>query len=226
MADPATQSAPQRHRPGKGALTRRRILERAAPVFNQRGYAGTSLAELVAATGLEKGGIYNHFASKDELALAAFDHAVEYVTERNVATQAGHAGLDRLVALIEAFPGWSDDPLLPGGCPLMNTAIDADDTHPELAERAKVAMESWHRLIGAIVKDAKRRGEIAPGLDPYDLASFVTGGLEGGLMLTRITGDPRHLERIVTHLLHYVDGLRRDGGPNDPVAPGVQGAGT
>jgi len=212
VADPAPERTPERHRPRKGALTRERILERAAPVFNQRGYAGTSIAELVAATGLEKGGIYNHFSSKDELALAAFDHSVDYVVERNVATQAGRSGLDRLVALIEAFPAWNDDPRLPGGCPLMNTAIDADDTHPELAERAKAAMVSWHRLIGAIVKDAKRRGEIAADVDPYELASIVTGGLEGGLMLTRITGDGSHLDRVVTHLLDYVETLRVDGG--------------
>jgi AcrR family transcriptional regulator len=210
VAHPPTESTPQGTRPRKGALTRQRILERAAPVFNQRGYAGTSLNELVAATGLEKGGIYNHFASKDELALAAFDHAVEYVTERNVRAQEGHSGLDRLVALIEAFGTWTDDPTLPGGCPLMNTAIDADDTHPELARRAKDAMESWHRLIGVIVKDAKRRGEIAADVDPYTLATIVTGGLEGGLMLTRITGDPAHVERMVAHLVNYVDALRRD----------------
>jgi TetR/AcrR family transcriptional regulator, transcriptional repressor for nem operon len=217
VAHPTPQSPPQGDRPRKGALTRRRILERAAPVFNQRGYAGTSLTELVAATGLEKGGIYNHFGSKDELALAAFDHAVDYVVERNQATQAGRVGLDRLVALIRAFPDWNDDPQLPGGCPLMNTAIDADDTHPELAQKAKDALESWHRLIGSIVKDAKRRGEIGPDVDPYGLASIVTGGLEGGLMLTRITGEARHLERIVTHLLHYVETLRRDGAPAEGI---------
>jgi len=211
VPDPPTERTPPGERPSKGARTRQRILERAAPVFNRRGYAGTSLNELVAATGLEKGGIYNHFGSKDELALAAFDHAVAYVAERNVRTQEGLAGLDRLLALVTAFPQWVDDPGLPGGCPLMNTAIDADDTHPELARRAKEAMESWHRLVGAIVKDAKRRGEIAPDVDPYELASIVTGGLEGGLMLTRITGDPAHLARIVTHLEHSVRALRRDG---------------
>jgi TetR/AcrR family transcriptional regulator, transcriptional repressor for nem operon len=212
VAHSPTESTPEGQRPRKGALTRQRILERAAPVFNQRGYAGTSLNELVAATGLEKGGIYNHFASKDELALAAFDHAVEYVSDRNVSAQQGHSGLDRLVALIEAFAIWVDDTTLPGGCPLMNTAIDADDTHPELARRAKDAMESWHRLIGAIVGDAKRRGEIGAGVEPSTLASVVTGGLEGALMLTRITGDPAHVERMVAHLVSYVDALRSDAG--------------
>jgi TetR/AcrR family transcriptional regulator, transcriptional repressor for nem operon len=204
------ESRPAGARPSgrKGELTRRRIVERAAPVFNQRGYAGTSLSDLVAATGLEKGGIYNHFASKDELALAAFDHAVELVAERNVQAQAGREGLDRLVALIESFGSWVDDPVLPGGCPLMNTSIDADDTHPELAARAKAAMESWHRLVGVILKDAKRRGEVAADLDPYTLATVVTGGLDGSLMLTKVTGDPAHVQRMVAHLVAHVDALR------------------
>ena len=55
----------------KGEVTRRLILERAAPVFNKRGYAGASMSELVEATGIEKGGIYNHFGSKEELAVDA-----------------------------------------------------------------------------------------------------------------------------------------------------------
>ena len=53
----------------KGSATKQRIVEAAAPVFNQRGYWGASMADLMAATGLEKGGIYNHFGSKEALAL-------------------------------------------------------------------------------------------------------------------------------------------------------------
>ena len=52
----------------KKEQTRQRIVAEAAPVFNQRGYAGSSLADLMKATGLEKGGIYRHFSSKEELA--------------------------------------------------------------------------------------------------------------------------------------------------------------
>src|SRR5262249_55753872 len=65
----------------KGEATRRLILERAAPVFNQRGYAGASMSELVEATGIEKGGIYNHFGSKEELAVEAFDYAIGLIVE-------------------------------------------------------------------------------------------------------------------------------------------------
>ena len=66
----------------KGERTRQRIVAAAAPLFNQRGYAASSMSELMAATGLEKGGIYRHFASKDELALAAFDHMIAVQSER------------------------------------------------------------------------------------------------------------------------------------------------
>ena len=59
---------------GKGELTRQRIVALAAPIFNQKGYAGTALSDLMRATGLEKGGIYRHFESKQELAEDAFDH--------------------------------------------------------------------------------------------------------------------------------------------------------
>ena len=52
----------------KGQLTRQRIIAQAAPLFNQRGYEGCSINDVMAATGLEKGGIYRHFESKEELA--------------------------------------------------------------------------------------------------------------------------------------------------------------
>src|ERR1700724_4015016 len=61
----------------KGEQTRRRIVEAAASIFNKRGYEGSSLSELMEATGLKKGGIYRHFSSKEELAAEAFDYTWE-----------------------------------------------------------------------------------------------------------------------------------------------------
>ena len=56
----------------------------------------------------------------------------------------------------------------------MNTAIEADDTHPELRDRARASMTLWHRLIGRIVKDGNAAGTLAPDIDPYALASVLT----------------------------------------------------
>src|SRR2546429_8094056 len=96
----------------KGEATRRLILERAAPVFNQRGYAGASMSELVEATGIEKGGIYNHFGSKEDLAVEAFDYSISLIVDGYAAVQERKVGLDRLGAIIEIFGNWSGQPLV------------------------------------------------------------------------------------------------------------------
>jgi TetR/AcrR family transcriptional regulator, transcriptional repressor for nem operon len=196
-------------RPTKGERTRQRIVELAAPVFNRRGYAGASLRDLTGATGLEKGGIYNHFGSKEQLALEAYDYAIGRTTELLARSQDGLTDpVERLTAMIEAFAVTVRRPAIEGGCPIMNTAIDADDTNPELLERARASMTLWHRLVGRIVKDGKEAGVLAADVDPYALASTITASLEGALMLARLYDDPSHMDRVVDHLLTHVATLR------------------
>jgi TetR/AcrR family transcriptional regulator, transcriptional repressor for nem operon len=203
--------------PRKGAATRRRIVERAAPVFNQRGYVGASMRDLVEATGLEKGGIYNHFGSKEQLAVEAYDHAMTLVTEALARSQRPeHDAIQRLQSLARAFAVAARNPVVPGGCPIMNTAIEADDTNPELRDRARESMTLWHRLIGRIVKDGVAARTIARGTDPYALASVLTSALEGALMLTRLYDDPVHMDRVVAHIHDHIETLRTDPLRTDP----------
>jgi TetR/AcrR family transcriptional regulator, transcriptional repressor for nem operon len=192
----------------KGALTRQRILEQAAPVFNLRGYAGASMRDLTEATGLEKGGIYNHFGSKEALALAAFDHAVS-VTGRRLTTARDMAEGARaqLIALVSEFGRWARRPALAGGCPIMNTAIEADDTNPQLREHARNAMNELHRMIGGVVKRGVEANELDASVDPYALASIMTASLEGALMLSKLFDDPVHMERVVEHLTAQIEAL-------------------
>jgi TetR/AcrR family transcriptional regulator, transcriptional repressor for nem operon len=193
----------------KGARTRQRIVERAAPVFNQRGYAGASMRDLVEATGLEKGGIYNHFGSKEALAVAALDHAVELMTARFAeARTPGAAAADLLIANVRAFAEGARNPIIAGGCPIMNTAIEADDTNPELREHARRAMTDWHRLIGSMVKHGVAANELIADVNPYALATLITSSLEGALMLSQLYDDPTHMDRVVDHLVDHIETRR------------------
>ena len=193
----------------KGLQTRQRIVEMAAPVFNRQGYIGASMRDLISATGLEKGGIYNHFGSKEQLALEAYDFAMSRVTNALARSQDGATdAVDRLTRMIRAFAAFARKPAIAGGCPIMNTAIEADDGNPELRDRAKQSMTLWHRLIGRIVKDGIAHGTLVSGTDPYALASLVTASLEGGLMLSRLYGDPAYTDRVVEHLVAHVETLR------------------
>src|SRR5215472_791611 len=138
----------------KGARTRERIIEQTAPLFNQKGFFGSSLTDIMEATGLKKGGIYNHFGSKEELALQAFDYAAACVSERlsQMLTEK-QTPVERLLAFAAVFCDLATNPPVPGGSPLLNTAIESDDAHPVLRERVRRAMDSWRHHIQDTVRE-------------------------------------------------------------------------
>ncbi|MCA1919526.1 MAG: TetR/AcrR family transcriptional regulator, partial [Flavobacterium piscis] len=61
----------------KAERTKNFIIEKTAPLFNMKGYSGTSMSDITAATGLTKGSIYGNFENKDEVAIAAFKFNVK-----------------------------------------------------------------------------------------------------------------------------------------------------
>src|SRR6266568_2323468 len=150
----------------KGAQTRERILANSAQLFNRRGYAGASLSDIMRETGLEKGGIYNHFSSKEQLALEAFDYAYALVQQRMRQALAGKLNaVERLLAMVSVFQDLVDDPLVAGGCPILNAAIEADDANELLRDRARAAMDDWRATIHRIVNKGIERQQIRPGVD-------------------------------------------------------------
>lgn len=194
----------------KGTATKQRIIEAAAPVFNQRGYWGASMADLMEATGLEKGGIYNHFGSKEALALEAFEHNTEVEAERIRAALAGVTdAVDRLRAVIGAFRDFVERPPFPGGCPLLNTATESDDTHPALRDRARERMtELLDGTIARIVRRGIERGQIRADVDATQTATVIVAAIEGAIMLSRLYDSHAPMRRTATHLTEWVETLR------------------
>src|SRR6202041_1061990 len=126
----------------KGEQTRQEIVRKAAPIFNQKGYDGAALSDLVRATGLEKGGIYRHFASKQELAGDAFDQAWKIAMEpRFEGKEQIPNTVDRLRQIVRNFRDRRTG-LVPGACPLLNTATDCDDGNPTLRAKARHALSA------------------------------------------------------------------------------------
>lgn len=189
----------------KAQETKMRIIEQAAALFNQQGYAGSSISDLMRVTGLQKGGIYNHFRSKDELALEAFDFAVNRVQEEFMGALKGkrHA-VDRLIAIVSVYERMSDAPPVQGGCPILNTAVESDDAYPTLRERAQLAMDAWRALIQRIVDKGIMRGELHSTVDADTVATILIATIEGGVMLSKLYGDASHLERALNFLKTYI----------------------
>ena len=189
----------------KAQETKARIIEKAAALFNQQGYAGSSMSDLMRVTGLQKGGIYNHFRSKDELALEAFDFAVNRMQSEFLGALKGkrHA-VERLIAILSVYERMFDSPPVQGGCPILNTAVESDDTHPALRERAQLAMDAWRILLQRIVDKGIMRGELHSTVDADTVATILIATIEGAVMLSKLYGDANHLERAVNFLKTYV----------------------
>ena len=189
----------------KGEQTRREIIRKAAPLFNQRGYEGAALSDLMRATGLEKGGIYRHFKNKQQLAAEAFDYAWKLAIDtRFEGTENILNTVDRLKRLVQNF--WERrSGLVPGGCPLLNTAIDADDGNPQLRRKARRALNSWLGRLRSIIEEGRRRGEIRGDVDSSELATLIVSTLEGSLMVSRLLrkDDPR--DEACRYLEEYLE---------------------
>ena|ERR1700756_2531774 len=189
----------------KGELTRRRIVAQAAPIFNQKGFAGTALSDLMQATGLEKGGIYRHFESKQELAEDAFDYAW------NAAMETRFAGIDEIPNAVDRLKQFILNfrdrraGLVPGGCPLLNTSVEADNSNPQLRARARQALGSWLDRLQAIIKEGQRRGDIRTKIDAEELATLIISTLEGALMLSRLKKTTEPLNVACAHLTEHLE---------------------
>jgi TetR/AcrR family transcriptional repressor of nem operon len=188
----------------KGEQTRQEIIRKAAPIFNQRGYDGTALSDLMKATGLEKGGIYRHFDSKQQLAAEAFDYAWrETLNARIHDLDTIPNTVDRLKRLVANFVERRGT--IPGGCPLLNTAIDTDDGNSVLRERARKALSGWRSYLISVIGAGIKAREIRPRIDAKSLATLIISSLEGAVMLYRLERSEEALRAIQAHLDSYLE---------------------
>jgi TetR/AcrR family transcriptional repressor of nem operon len=155
------------------------------------------------ATGLEKGGIYRHFSGKEELAGEAFDYMWQAARAVRLAGLDGLTGTEWLKTYIANFVN-NRSPVA-GGCPILNTAIDADDGNPMLRTKVTKALKSWRCRLRTVIEDGVARGEIRPGADARAAATLIVATLEGALMMSRIERTYEPLREVQRHLNSYID---------------------
>jgi TetR/AcrR family transcriptional repressor of nem operon len=189
----------------KGTESRKRIIEKAAPLFNRKGFEGCSMQEIVKAVGLEKGSLYGHFPTKEALAVAAFDYAWNETSAARMAkvNTVKHA-IEKLKIHVHNVVSL---PSFPGGCPLLNTITDNDDGDPALKKMARGALKQWRSYLQSIVKEGQERKEIRSEIDPEEVASLIISLLEGAMALDRVDRKSGFLEAAGRHLTFYLDAI-------------------
>lgn len=189
----------------KADRTKEFIIEKAAPIFNKKGYAGTSMNDIMKATGLAKGGLYGNFKSKDEIAGHAFEYSYNRMREGLVEKiKAKKTAPEKLQAILQYYRHYISAPPVEGGCPLLNTAIDADDAWPFLKKKAKYALQEMLGSLQGIIQRGMKEKQFQPKLDARKEAEMIFAQIEGGIMMARISDDETILHRLLDQLEHHV----------------------
>ncbi len=190
----------------KAEQTRAFIIARTAPIFNRKGVAGTSLNDLTAATGLTKGAIYGNFENKDEVAVAAFEYNVQQVlAEIRIWQSKETTYKGKFQALIRFYRQMLRQDFSFYGCPIANTLTEADDTHSLLNAAVKKSVLFWQQSGERLVQKGKEAGEFKPEAHAEQIVSTLFVLIEGGLLLSKGTGNPHYLENALHSCEHLLE---------------------
>ena len=190
----------------RGTDTKERIITKSAELFNSYGYHGCSLSDIMTATNLQKGGIYNHFKNKDEIAEEAFDYSYNRVIKR-FRTLLGEAKspLEKLYTVIDAFASFADDPVVKGGgCPIFNTAMDSTNTHPELKRKARLGIESLITYVEIKLNEGIAEGVFRPDVDVKLFASLLIMTLEGAIVMSCVQNNNYGVQTASKFLKNHI----------------------
>lgn len=195
----------------KGEKTHYHIVQEAGGVFNRFGYGAAPISAIMSATGLKKGGLYNHFRSKEDLAVEAFRFNVATVAEFLKATLEGTDDpVDRLRRLLGASLSIAEGNVVPGGCPVLNAAVESDDAIPVMKKEAARSADRLRTLIRSQIDAAQAAGRLRRDADSSQLSYFFLASLEGGIMLTKLHGVSDPLEAVIRNLNIVIDTLAID----------------
>lgn len=184
----------------KAARTRQFIIEQAAPIFNEKGIAGTSVDDVLQAAQVARGCLYNHFESKQELAHQTMDFLLETILDR---VQAALNQETSAKAKIYAYLDFNKDPLntsITGGCPIFNAATEADNTDPVVKEKVRAAMVAGHKLLAGILQRGIEQKEFTPALEPQQFAFKLFAAVEGAIIMCRILHTAKPMQQLIKSL--------------------------
>jgi len=175
---------PGEPRTGRGRASRERIVESAAELFAQRGVAGTSLDEVLAAAGAGKGQLYHYFRGRDELVEAAVGLRCSQVVAGLTQALGSAASLSELEQALGGFVAGFDQMGMPG-CPIGSLAAEVAEQNEGARLQTAAAFDSWEKLLADALGRMRERGELRADASPAVLATALLASIEGGMVLSQ-----------------------------------------
>lgn len=190
----------------KAERTKQLILEKVAPIFNQNGYMGTSMADITAAVGMTKGAIYGNFKDKEALALAAFNYNIRLEMGRLTQfIEAQSSPVKQLLAILEFYAHYRSHKQPGGGCPIINIGVDANNQHEGLLKRVQDVIGKLERSIEEIIKAGIAAQQLRASLDSKASAQHFYTSIQGAVFMSMTLKDDAYLQQMSHYLRQLIE---------------------
>jgi TetR/AcrR family transcriptional regulator, transcriptional repressor for nem operon len=175
---------------------REKIVRAGLDQFHRAGFNGSSVEDITHLAEVPKGSFYNHFKSKEDLALEVINRYIEQGPHA-LLSDAGIAPLKRLKGYFSALGQEFVDSGYKKGCLLGNFSGELADHSDPVRRRLESAFDDWVRQIAGVIKEAQKVGELDLKLKPEQLAGVLLSAFEGALLRARVSGDSAPLKEFM-----------------------------
>jgi TetR/AcrR family transcriptional repressor of nem operon len=189
----------------KGEITKERLICEAARVIREKGFTGTSVNDLMRATGVKKGSLYFHFQSKDDLGLAVLQRSRDKFMEFFESALTGGTPGRCLSNFFDAVVSHHRKSEFVGGCIFGNTALEMGDGDERFAKFVARVFSDMAGRLEEFIAAAQEAGEVRGDLPAATLAEHIVMTLEGGIMIARLKKDERPLVSCFDTLKLFLD---------------------
>lgn len=174
------------------------VLDRAMAIFWTRGYEATSIEDLVAATGLNRGSLYATFANKRGLFLAVLERYWLRVGAPMMAALDHPDPRHAIELMLESIIERTSDPAWPRGCLNTNTALECPGIGDDIARKVAEGLGRQESAIYQVLRRAQAQGALDSAQDARALARLFLGVAQGMNVVNKATADPTILRDMAS----------------------------
>ncbi|MNG75436.1 HTH-type transcriptional regulator TtgR [compost metagenome] len=184
----------------KSEKTKQFILETASPLYNEKGISGVSIDDVLEATNLTKGCLYGHFNGKEDLSEQVIDYSLKKMSERVASVVSkGKTAKEKIFLYLDFYKNPLDT-YISGGCPIFNSAVEADDNFPTIKKKVAAVLNASQTGISNVLKEGITNGEFSEKLNSEVFAFKMLSAVEGGIVLSRTMGTRKLMVELIKDL--------------------------
>jgi TetR/AcrR family transcriptional repressor of nem operon len=173
--------------------TRQKIVTAAEDRFHIHGYSACSVQDIVDQAGVPKGSFYNHFKTKELMAVEVLANYVDS-SKREILTDEAFTPLERIRRHFRFFIERYERNGFSRGCLIGNLSAESSEATPILRKALSDSLSTWTELLAAAIDQGQRSGEIRIGAEPVQVARFLVNSWEGSVLRMKLTASREPLD--------------------------------